>query len=167
MSLLHLPYPVEEHEGRILVGDPIAEKYDWVVRTRKDLSQKCPRCDGKKTIQPMPPLPEVECWQCKGTGTWTPPEREPKTSDLVCPDCGDDEIQVMDWVEVNTDEPQHDIIPEAGDYFCPTCQDHFKLAIDREDFKKRRPAVQVLQRQAAQSERGLGRPDRRRRLPRG
>lgn len=59
-------------------------------------------------------------------------ESEPSPEDWVCPDCGSDEIQVMDWVEVKTNTPVGD--PEAGDYFCPECDTTFRSAEKRKDF---------------------------------
>lgn len=53
--------------------------------------------------------------------------------DWVCPMCGDDGIQVMDWVVVKTNEPCND--PEAGDFFCQECDSGFREAVQRKDYK--------------------------------
>lgn len=58
--------------------------------------------------------------------------RKPLPTDWVCPTCGDDKILVLDWVRVNTFKPLGD--PEAGDFYCGACDEHFKSAVRRKDF---------------------------------
>lgn len=61
-----------------------------------------------------------------------PPPPEPSPEDWVCSECGGDKIQALDWVEVNTGMCMND--PDAGDYFCPDCDTHFRVAMRRKDF---------------------------------
>jgi|SRR5690606_22732332 len=34
----HLPYPESEHKARLLLGDPVAEAYEWIVRYAESIS---------------------------------------------------------------------------------------------------------------------------------
>ncbi|QEM41138.1 hypothetical protein HYP85_gp041 [Pseudomonas phage Zuri] len=36
----HLPYPVEEHKGRVMCGDPVAIAYEWIMAYAKNLTDQ-------------------------------------------------------------------------------------------------------------------------------
>lgn len=33
------PYPIEEHQGRVLLGDPVAVSYEWLLKYARELDQ--------------------------------------------------------------------------------------------------------------------------------
>jgi hypothetical protein len=37
----HLPYPEDEHEARVICGDPQALAYEWIKAYAKNLSDQC------------------------------------------------------------------------------------------------------------------------------
>jgi len=58
----------------------------------------------------------------------------PGPNDWVCPECGCDRIEDQAWVMTNTNQ----VVDSASDeMWCPQCEDHFKGAMTREDFKSR------------------------------
>lgn len=48
---LHLPYPAEEHLGRVLAGDPIAEAYHWIVGYAENLGESVDKIISLATYQ--------------------------------------------------------------------------------------------------------------------
>lgn len=49
---------------------------------------------------------------------------------LVCSNCKGKEVQVLAWVDANTNEFKSDFSEESQDMWCEDCQEHFPLEED-------------------------------------
>lgn len=48
----------------------------------------------------------------------------------VCVECGSDKVQTMEWVDINTGEPQGEVgagSTEESNNWCPDCDEHTKV----------------------------------------
>ena len=63
---------------------------------------------------------------------------QPRPEDWVCPECGNDQLQHLDWVMTNTGEVIGD--NENTEYWCPNCEDHYERVESRRDFEASKKA---------------------------
>lgn len=53
--------------------------------------------------------------------------------DWVCPECGGDNVEVLDWLHVNTNKVTGG--DPVGEYWCPDCETHPKRLEQRKYFR--------------------------------
>lgn len=59
---------------------------------------------------------------------------ENQKDDLVCCDCGSDEVEYLDWIDAKTGKPTHTYEGDNDDNWCRDCGSHPRL-ITREEYE--------------------------------
>lgn len=49
----HIPYPVDEHKVRLIMGDPIAQAAEWIRQYAEQLSEQCDDDEGSVTFDDL------------------------------------------------------------------------------------------------------------------